>query len=302
MRNFIYDFENQIELSAKDFMGNLFHLCRDLKPSNLLYASVNQSPDSIKLCDLGFAKQLRADNGLLMTPCYTANFVAPEVLKRQGYDLACDIWSLGVLLVRILFCVSFLFPSIPFDIELHLLHLIYLQFIMLEGKTPFASSPNDSPEMILARIGSGHIDLESGVCLLQKKNIHPAQSMTFSFQRNFLFRFSQVWSTVSSDAKDLIRQMLHIVPNRRPTAAQILRHPWLIQQTQYNSHTQPMEIPSTAASTNAMICDSTTAALKGAVNATFRAISSPQAANVGPVGMSALAKRRARDKINAHLT
>lgn len=69
-----------------------------------------------------------------MTPCYTANFVAPEVLKRQGYDLACDIWSLGVLL-----------------------------FIMLEGKTPFASSPNDSPEMILARIGSGNIDLDCGV-------------------------------------------------------------------------------------------------------------------------------------------
>lgn len=34
---------------------------------------------------------------------------------------------------------------------------------MLEGKTPFASSMNDSPEMILARIGSGNIDLESGV-------------------------------------------------------------------------------------------------------------------------------------------
>lgn len=109
---------------------------RDLKPSNLLYASTNQRPDSLKLCDLGFAKQLRADNGLLMTPCYTANFVAPEVLKRQGYDLACDIWSLGVLL-----------------------------YIMLEGKTPFASSPNDSPEMILARIGSGHIDLETGVSI-----------------------------------------------------------------------------------------------------------------------------------------
>lgn len=110
-----------------------------MKPSNLLYASINQTPDSLKLCDLGFAKQLRADNGLLMTPCYTANFVAPEVLKRQGYDLACDIWSLGVLL-----------------------------YIMLEGKTPFASSPNDSPEMILARIGSGHIDLDSGV----SKNFH----------------------------------------------------------------------------------------------------------------------------------
>jgi ribosomal protein S6 kinase alpha-1/2/3/6 len=60
---------------------------RDLKPSNLLYASIHQTPESLQLCDLGFAKQLRADNGLLMTPCYTANFVAPEVLKRQGYDL-----------------------------------------------------------------------------------------------------------------------------------------------------------------------------------------------------------------------
>ncbi|XP_055297203.1 ribosomal protein S6 kinase alpha-3 [Sitodiplosis mosellana] len=214
---------------------------RDLKPSNLLYASVNQTPDSLKLCDLGFAKQLRAENGLLMTPCYTANFVAPEVLKRQGYDLACDIWSLGVLL-----------------------------YIMLEGKTPFASSPNDSPEMILARIGSGNVDLESGV-----------------------------WSTISLDAKDLIQKMLHIVPNRRPTAAQIIRHPWIVQQTPYNS-TQPIEIPS--GSSQPMVCDSTAAALKGAVNATFRAISSPQGANVGPVGMSALAKRRARDKINAHVT
>lgn len=94
--------------------------------------------------------------------------------------------------------------------------------------------------------------------------------------------------------------MLHIVPNRRPTAAQILRHPWIIQKTLQHS-TQPIEIlPSS--SNNSMICDSTAAALKGAVNATFRAISSPQAANVGPVGMSALAKRRARDKINAHVT
>lgn len=71
---------------------------RDLKPSNILYAKPGSDPNTLTICDLGFAKQLRAENGLLMTPCYTANFVAPEVLKRQGYDAACDIWSLGVLL------------------------------------------------------------------------------------------------------------------------------------------------------------------------------------------------------------
>ena len=59
---------------------------RDLKPSNLLYADVSGSPESLNICDFGFAKQLRADNGLLMTPCYTANFVAPEV-RMKLYEL-----------------------------------------------------------------------------------------------------------------------------------------------------------------------------------------------------------------------
>lgn len=52
---------------------------RDLKPSNILYMDDSGNPDSIRICDFGFAKQLRGDNGLLLTPCYTANFVAPEV-------------------------------------------------------------------------------------------------------------------------------------------------------------------------------------------------------------------------------
>uniref|UniRef100_A0A7N4P0V1 non-specific serine/threonine protein kinase n=1 Tax=Sarcophilus harrisii TaxID=9305 RepID=A0A7N4P0V1_SARHA len=55
---------------------------RDLKPSNILYVDESGNPESIRICDFGFAKQLRAENGLLMTPCYTANFVAPEVSKE----------------------------------------------------------------------------------------------------------------------------------------------------------------------------------------------------------------------------
>uniref|UniRef100_A0A4W5QYD1 non-specific serine/threonine protein kinase n=1 Tax=Hucho hucho TaxID=62062 RepID=A0A4W5QYD1_9TELE len=106
---------------------------RDLKPSNLLYVDETGDPESIRICDFGFAKQLRAENGLLMTPCYTANFVAPEVLKKQGYDAACDIWSLGILL-----------------------------YTMLAGFTPFANGPDDTPEEILARIGSGKYALTGG--------------------------------------------------------------------------------------------------------------------------------------------
>uniref|UniRef100_A0A1A9UUT2 non-specific serine/threonine protein kinase n=1 Tax=Glossina austeni TaxID=7395 RepID=A0A1A9UUT2_GLOAU len=232
---------------------------RDLKPSNMIYASMRQTPETLKLCDLGFAKQLRADNGLLMTPCYTANFVAPEVLKRQGYDLACDIWSLGVLL-----------------------------YIMLSGRTPFASTPNDSPDVILKRIGSGQID--------------------FSSSR---------WSLISNSVKDLLQQMLHIVPENRPTAAQILQHHWLKEQlagsvklTEYTvnpNRNTTITYSSSAAgkinvagqfTQNANAAREANAALRGAVDATFRAIAIPQAANVGPVELSMLAKRRAKDRAN----
>lgn len=54
---------------------------RDLKPSNIMYLDDSGSYDALRIIDFGFAKQLRADNGLLMTPCYTANYVAPEVMN-----------------------------------------------------------------------------------------------------------------------------------------------------------------------------------------------------------------------------
>ncbi|KAH3739391.1 ribosomal protein S6 kinase alpha-1-like isoform X2 [Dreissena polymorpha] len=123
----------QVVTKAVEYLHQNGVVHRDLKPSNILYADTSGNPESLRICDFGFAKQLRADNGLLMTPCYTANFVAPEVLKRQGYDAACDIWSLGVLL-----------------------------YTMLAGHTPFANGPNDTPNDILGRIGEGKFSLTGG--------------------------------------------------------------------------------------------------------------------------------------------
>ncbi|CAD5206379.1 unnamed protein product [Bursaphelenchus okinawaensis] len=100
---------------------------RDLKPQNIMFVKKDSTNvDDIRLIDFGFAKLLRSENGMLMTPCYTAQFVAPEVLKRQGYDMSCDVWSLGVLL-----------------------------FAMLSGETPFLTSASDEPSKILQRVGEG---------------------------------------------------------------------------------------------------------------------------------------------------
>jgi serine/threonine protein kinase len=79
-----------------------------------MYVDSTIEPSSLRIIDFGFAKQLRAENGLLTTPCYTAQFVAPEVLKKQGYDKACDVWSLGILLYAMLcgyVCVQRAFAS-----------------------------------------------------------------------------------------------------------------------------------------------------------------------------------------------
>ncbi|KAF8562621.1 hypothetical protein P879_06012 [Paragonimus westermani] len=155
--------------STLEFLHQNMIVHRDLKPSNIMYADSSMSPSGLRVCDFGFAKQLRAENGLLMTPCYTANFVAPEVLRMQGYHASCDVWSLGVLM-----------------------------YTMITGQTLFAATPDDQPDMILARIEAGHLD-----------------------------RNKEAWDSLSSPAKDLLSKMLDSEPSKRCTAADVVRHPWI---------------------------------------------------------------------------
>lgn len=76
---------------------------RDLKPENLLL----DVDGNLKISDFGFSTlnigdadgdgNARAE--LLHTTCGTPNYVAPEVLGKDGYDgKKADIWSMGVIL------------------------------------------------------------------------------------------------------------------------------------------------------------------------------------------------------------
>ncbi|XP_047968954.1 CBL-interacting serine/threonine-protein kinase 5-like [Salvia hispanica] len=84
-------------VSALDFCHSrgVFH--RDIKPENLL---LDENED-LKISDFGLSAL--HDGGLLHTQCGTPAYVAPEVLKMEGYDGAtADVWSCGVVLYVLL--------------------------------------------------------------------------------------------------------------------------------------------------------------------------------------------------------
>lgn len=72
---------------------------RDLKPENILL----DSSGHVKLADFGLAKENVFDPVLgAESLCGTPEYLAPEVLSRQGHGMAVDWWNMGMVLYEML--------------------------------------------------------------------------------------------------------------------------------------------------------------------------------------------------------
>ncbi|XP_073394573.1 uncharacterized protein [Physcomitrium patens] len=108
-------------LLALEYMHGKGIAYRDLKPENTLIAE-NGYP---KLIDMGFAKRLY--NRRTYSMCGTPDYMAPEIIKRQGHGKGVDYWALGCMIFEMITCTS------PFN------------------------SGNDPPQMVFQKVVEGKI-------------------------------------------------------------------------------------------------------------------------------------------------
>ena len=75
-------------------------LHRDIKLGNLFLDKKMQ----VRIGDFGLAKYFpEGKQETAKTVCGTPNYLAPEIIKRQPYSYAVDVWSLGCVLYALLF-------------------------------------------------------------------------------------------------------------------------------------------------------------------------------------------------------
>lgn len=84
---------------AIEHLHNLHIIYRDLKPENIML----NAQGHVVLTDFGLCKEsIHGRDEVTHTFCGTIEYMAPEVLSREGHGLSVDWWSLGALLFDML--------------------------------------------------------------------------------------------------------------------------------------------------------------------------------------------------------
>lgn len=85
-------------LLAIEYLHRLNIIYRDLKPENILL----DADGHVKLTDFGLSKEGIQDNHSANSMCGTPEYLAPEILDKQGHGKAVDWYSLGALMYEML--------------------------------------------------------------------------------------------------------------------------------------------------------------------------------------------------------
>ena len=123
---------------ALEFLHKNNMVYRDLKPENILL----DSKGHVKLTDFGLSKILEDEDDKAYTICGTPQYLAPEVLLKQGYDKTVDWWSLGCVMYEMLV------GKLPFPIK----RGVKLSMRIYEKKLDFPKSVHKNARDLIEKL------------------------------------------------------------------------------------------------------------------------------------------------------
>jgi len=85
-------------ICALEYLHSNGIIHRDIKPENILL----RADGHLCLTDFGLAKVEADAETRASTFCGTVQYMAPEIIKREGHGFAADWWSLGILIFDML--------------------------------------------------------------------------------------------------------------------------------------------------------------------------------------------------------
>jgi serine/threonine protein kinase len=163
---------------------------RDLKPENIMLTCrpLWRTPD-VKLIDFGAAAGYEELKNEVIG---TIEYMAPEVVKGRDAGAKSEIWSLAAT-----------------------------TFELLLGEPPFGSCNEED--------GKGEQDEEVQKRILEwTGNLEDLEChASLSIWQKWQCRHDRPWEASSAEAQDFLRWLLNPNPDKRPTAAEALEHPWL---------------------------------------------------------------------------
>ena len=173
---------------------------RDLKPENVL---INLDNNSVKIADFGTAKEIpKYSNKCVTDYVCTRWYRAPEcVLKSTNYNEKIDIWAIGCIMSEL----YNLKPIFPGNDEFDQINKICI----ILGTPEYNSWPE-------------------GYLMMQKLNLRFR-----NFEKQNL---KNVIYGASDDAIDFLENIFQYDPNKRPSADELLTHPYFTNVQRPNSY------------------------------------------------------------------
>ncbi|KAF9906258.1 DNA polymerase zeta [Linnemannia zychae] len=177
---------------------NVVH--RDIKSENVMVTA----DGVVKLIDFGLARHSTSKD-ILNTFCGTEAYMAPETYygeETNGYGKAIDVWSLGIMLFRMLA------GSYPFETR------------------KYENGDNANKDGSAEAQGDGIVktDEETNMQGVERQ-AKPHQGQPPPYQRDWRPFVDNV-RLRSNEVKDLLGQMLTIDPSKRISITAVLRHDW----------------------------------------------------------------------------